>query len=414
MIYTLMHKNIEVVNLDINDETGYIKKITGISNTDHLPIGVSIKHDIVDRAALNEWWSDRTIPSSRANFKETLNSLCVRTPSALAMHSYGLSLSDHYWIRPESSDTKWEDVNFFDNDFSGDIGDILFDSTLSNKSIDFFSPDSTSDGNLPKRWKIINGKRCLIKAGSLPAYQQPYNEVIASMLCDRLGIPHVPYSVIRQNDSACSLCEDFVTPDTELIPAWRIFNTQKRDNNTSIYNHYVNCCNKLGIPNIIPSLDRMIVLDYIIANEDRHFNNFGVIRNPNTLEWIGAAPIYDSGTSLCYSRLTNKIVSTYNIKLVCKPFKSSHDEQLKLVTSFDWIDFNKLDSFSNDVNDFLSHNCSLDEIDRKRQTAIRRFITDRISRLQDFANTANTAKHKTTDSTQNDVIENIAASYDNP
>ncbi len=41
----------------------------------------------------------------------------------------------------------------------------------------------------------------------------------------------------------------------------------------------------------------MIVLDYIIANEDRHLNNFGLLRNAETLEWYGFAPIYDSGSS---------------------------------------------------------------------------------------------------------------------
>lgn len=39
----------------------------------------------------------------------------------------------------------------------------------------------------------------------------------------------------------------------------------------------------------------MIVLDYLIVNEDRHQNNFGVVRNAETLEYLGAAPIYDSG-----------------------------------------------------------------------------------------------------------------------
>lgn len=32
-------------------------------------------------------------------------------------------------------------------------------------------------------------------------------------------------------------------------------------------------------------------------NKDRHFNNFGVLRNTETLEWLGMAPIYDSGSS---------------------------------------------------------------------------------------------------------------------
>ena len=42
----------------------------------------------------------------------------------------------------------------------------------------------------------------------------------------------------------------------------------------------------------------MLVLDYIIANTDRHWNNFGVIRNADTRCYIDIAPIYDSGTSM--------------------------------------------------------------------------------------------------------------------
>ncbi len=120
----------------------------------------------------------------------------------------------------------------------------------------------------------------------------------------------VPYSV----------CEDFINENIELIPAWCILNSSKRDNNTSVYQHFVNCCETLGIKDAVPFLDRMITLDYIIANEDRHFNNFGVLRNAETLEWIGMAPIYDSGSSLGYDKVPAQIRSGQEI--ICKPFKT--------------------------------------------------------------------------------------------
>lgn len=110
--------------------------------------------------------------------------------------------------------------------------------------------------------------------------------------------------------------------------------------------HYVNLCEEHGIKNIRHSLDEMLVIDYIVANEDRHFNNFGVIRNAETLEWLSAAPIFDSGTSLGYNRLERSIA---DIK-VCKPFKKTHNEQLQLVTSFDWIEFSKINGIV-DEND---------------------------------------------------------------
>lgn len=45
----------------------------------------------------------------------------------------------------------------------------------------------------------------------------------------------------------------------------------------------------------MPFLDRMIVLDHTIANGDRHLNNFGLVRDADTLEWLGSAPVYDCG-----------------------------------------------------------------------------------------------------------------------
>ena len=63
---------------------------------------------------------------------------------------------------------------------------------------------------------------------------------------ERLGIPHVPYMVTWNKGAPYSVCEDFVTENTELIPAWRILKTQKKDNSTSVYQHFVNCCESLG------------------------------------------------------------------------------------------------------------------------------------------------------------------------
>lgn len=62
--------------------------------------------------------------------------------------------------------------------------------------------------------------------------------------------------------------------------------TRKKNNNTSVYQHFVNCCAAFGI-DIVPELDRMIVTDYIIANEDRHLNNFGFSAMPRRSNGLG-------------------------------------------------------------------------------------------------------------------------------
>ena len=402
---TLMHRRVEVAKLELDDETGIIQKIESVMSAEHLPVGVPVKNGIADRHELNKWWTDRSIPASRSGVREALETLDLTDTKVLLIRCFGLSLSDQYWICPEGTGLTWEKINFFDNSFSDDMGDVLFGKPNKAEDFDFSSPDNTSDGYLKKRWKIANGKRCLIKGGSNLERQQPFNEVIASKIMDRLGIDHVPYNMIWEDGEPYSVCEDFVTRDTELISAWRIMQTQKKDNSTSVYQHFVNCCKSLGAPDIVPALDRMIALDYIIANEDRHLNNFGLLRNAETLEWLGFAPIYDSGSSLGYNSLLSQIHTEKNI--TCKPFKRRHDEQVKLVTSFDWIDFSKLSDAGDMVREVFSDPRAKELISENRKEAIVQMVERHIESLQTIAE-SHTPRE---DSTKGDVEENVTEDY---
>lgn len=254
---------------------------------------------------------------------------------------------------------------------------MLLGKATAGAGFDFRSPDNTSDGFLKKRWKIVGGKRCLLKAGSNPFMQQPFNEVIATIVADRLGIPHVPYTLLWDDGTPYSVCEDFITPDTELVSAWRVMQSIKKDNSTSVYRHYLNCCKALGVSGMEHALDQMIVLDYLIANEDRHQNNFGLIRDANTLEWLGAAPLFDSGSSLGYDKLPNQILSLRGVE--CKPFKKTHAEQLKLVTSFDWIDFSKLEGIEWEIKEVFDQ--AGDYMDEGRKSAIISAFSSRLGNL---------------------------------
>ncbi|OUP68441.1 excisionase [Anaerotruncus colihominis] len=403
----LMHKRIAVAELLLDDTTGFIQKIDRVFQPEHLPVGVSVNKGIADRAALNEWWTDRSIPASRSGIREALETLDVTSTKMLLVRCYGLSLSDQYWIYPENSNLTWDQINFFENPFSDDMGDVLFGTQKKADGFDFSSPDNTSDGCLKKRWKILNGKRCLIKGGSNPFRQQPFNEVIAAGIMERLGIDHIPYTVMWKEDAPYSVCEDFVTADTELVSAWRIMQTQKKENSTSVYQHFVNCCKVLGAPNVVPSLDRMIILDYIIANEDRHLNNFGLLRNAETLEWLGFAPIFDSGSSLGYDKVAAQIRAGRDI--ACKPFKKHHAGQLKLVSSFDWIDFENLKDVESMITAVLSDEKNGEFIDESRISAIASAAVGRVQTLREIALTH--APNLAEITTEDDVEENIAEDY---
>lgn len=402
---TLMHKRKAVAEMELDESTGFILKISEIYDAEHLPVGISCKNGIADRKALNEWWTDRSIPASRSGVRNALEHLNISNTKMLLVRCFGLSLSDQYWIKPQNEEISWDDINFFDNPFSEDIGDVLFGTPKNMEGFDFSSPDNTSDGCLKKRWKLINGKRCLVKGGSDLARQQPFNEVIATKIMERLGISHVGYELIWDSGSPYSVCEDFVTADTELVSAWRILQTQKKPNNVSVYQHFVNCCQALGVTDIVKSLDRMLVLDYIIANEDRHLNNFGLLRNAETLEWIGFAPIYDSGSSLGYDKVASQIRSQADI--TCKPFKKSHADQIKLVSDFSWIDFDKLSDVDETIRETMAVEKAQELIDERRIAAITDGVRKRIDTLQGMALTHTI----TADTTDGDVEEDIAEDY---
>lgn len=383
--YTLMHKDIPVASIGISSATGTIYKINDVITPEHLPVGVRSKKDkaqktVIDRAGLDTWWSDRCIPEIRDGADAIFSKLNTRKPKTLITNAYGLSLSDAYWVKPKDSNIKWEDINFFNNAFSGDMGDILFENTKKNDNFNLCSPDNTTDGCLKKKWQIIDGKRCLIKGGNGAFNQQPFNEVIASRIMDKLDIPHIPYEIYWQDGYPYSVCETFASPDTELVSAWNVIQTKPKANHESFYMHYTKICKEFGIKDIEHSLDQMIVLDYITANEDRHFNNFGIIRDTNTLEWTGAAPIFDSGTSLGYDKLSHRLDT--NIK--CKPFRTSHEKQLELVKSFDWVDFSKLKDVRDDIAEIMSTDQAKEILGDTRHNDIAKFAEKRIKHLESF------------------------------
>ena len=372
--YTLMHKNIEVADISIDEVQGGIISIDSISTLEHFPIS-SLVSNQPDRKALNKWWTGRTIPASRDGLKPVLDKLGINSSKELIIKCLALSLSDQYWVKPKGSNIDWHDVNFFENSFSDDIGELLIGNEIDG-DIDLFSPSNTSDGRLKKKWKIIDNERYLLKAGSEPFQQEPFNEQFASDLMERLGIPHVNYEVVWDRGAPYSCCKCFISPETEFVTADKFLQLEKKSNNHNIYQHFIYLCEKNDIKNAADFLDKMITVDFLIANEDRHLNNFGLIRNAETLKWIGFAPIFDNGTSLVFH-------SKANPNIVCKPFKDTHSEQLRLVTSFDWLDLSKLNTLSDEAHNNYSYLYDAGYITLERLRQISSTVKERVDTLEE-------------------------------
>ncbi len=382
----LMFKDNPVVDLIIDNDSSLIVKVEKVHNSSLLPIGVNNLNGTLNSNLLSDWWKERSIPVSRSGVREALEKLNLLNPTSLIIKCHGLSLTDQYWLKEKEINVSWKDINFFDNDFSEDIGEILFGGERKDKPINFSSPDNTSIGNLKKRWKIVNGKRVLLKGGSNPFRQEPINEVVASKIMDILKISHVNYSIVIEDGYPYSVCENFVSKDNELVTAYQINKISKRYNDESVYQYLLRCSRLLGIKNAEIDFNKMILVDYLIANEDRHFNNFGFIRNIKTLKFVGFAPIFDSGSSFGFDKINEDIKTFDNI--LCKPFKSTHKEQLALIKDFSFINIKDLDKILDIVYKTFKQYESI-YLSEARIVAIVSSLKKRIDYLKDYINSLN-------------------------
>jgi hypothetical protein len=135
----------------------------------------------------------------------------------------------------------------------------------------------------------------------------------------------------------------------------------------------------LGIPGVTEGLDRMITVDFLIANTDRHFNNFGAVRNAETLEWLGLAPVFDCGTSMWHDQTTQLIRPGF--KTPSKPFRKEHEEQIRLVTSFDWLDLSRLKCIEEEYGELLKQSIYIDDARREKLCSA---LVSRIKLLEEF------------------------------
>ena len=340
----LMNKNTEVLVSEYLDNLGVFSKIYEIKNIDYAPLIINKnKEDIIK--VLNDWFKGRGIPLWRDKLDLLLHRLNISTPSELLDKAFGLSLSDQYWLKPYNLDICYDDINFFDNDF--EYTEFMEASLSKNSKIitndkSLRTPNNTTDGMLKKAWIIENGTRYLLKGGYKNELLQPFNEVLASEICTRLGFNHVEYSIDTYKDIVVSKCPCFINKDTELITCHQIRSDMKRHNDINDYEEYIKVLENHGIKDARIKLENMFILDFLIMNEDRHLNNFGIIRDINTLKWIDVAPIFDNGQSLnieYYDEEELHVSGEGKLFYEVKPF----EEIITIVKNIKRIDLSKLD-----------------------------------------------------------------------
>ena len=190
----LMNKNTEVLMAEYDSGLGVFTKIYDVYNIDYAPYIIKSFYNGTDvndtsfRTNLSDWFRGRGIPSWRDKLDLLLHRLDISVSSELLDKSFGLSLSDQYWLKPIDSDILYDDINFFDHDF--DYSEFLEASLSRNsktitKEESLKTPNNTTDGMLKKAWIIEDGTRYLLKGGYKNEVLQPFNEALASEISNK-------------------------------------------------------------------------------------------------------------------------------------------------------------------------------------------------------------------------------------
>lgn len=323
-LYTLMHKDTPCGVLQLDSSCSAVLHWQNLDNNLGPFLGQA------DLPKLQHWWKHRAVPGSRKMITHMMNNLEIDNPHEYLALNLALSISDSYWLRPADLDLQWDQVNLFRPSLSSPVP---YHSQMS------YSPNASLGGEMDKYWDIHDGDIKLVKIAARYFGQQSINEVFATTIHQqqKTAIPYVKYTAQKlQDNSIQSICSAFTSSEIEFIPAYEVLSSSKQNNQLSPYNQYITTCVQHGVDEaqIRDFLDYQTLTDFIISNTDEHLYNFGILRDTNTGNILGPAPIFDSGNSMFYEDILQKpLTRSALLKEPINGLYQSYEKILKQVSN---------------------------------------------------------------------------------
>ena len=277
-----------------------------------------------------KWLERRVIPKNRQFVDEILKTLglSVNNTKGIIDVCMGLSLNDSYWVVPENFEGSFADYNLYENRFSEALSLVAYTGVGGSREAFSTSPELTTNGMLRKAWRLVEGDGIyLYKGGTEGAANtgnEPYSEFYACQVARTMGLSCVEYDLENWKGVLASKCRLFTDVNTSFVPVSRIL---KKTTLKGCLDYY----KTLGA-DFHEQLCSMLVFDALIYNEDRHFGNFGVLRDNRSGAVIAPAPIFDNGLSLFNYAMPDdlKHLSEY-AKTRSNPYRISYEEICKEV-----------------------------------------------------------------------------------
>jgi len=237
---------------------------------------------------VEQWLSMRAIDEHRANsrlLKKALR-LTEKDNISTVVSVNAVTITDNYWIMPLDSDLTYKDVRF-DNDYFSNLalrgGYDSFNKAANSKCSR--TPELTNIGSFEKCWKLKKGEWWMYKRAD---HYRQFSEIFVAELGKELGFNMAEY----ERGDKCVKTKDFTNNAAVNFESAYSFMNDNED--------YVDVVKKLKeiAPQAIPDYVKMIFLDTVAANPDRHTHNFGLLRDVDTGKILSLAPNFDNNMAL--------------------------------------------------------------------------------------------------------------------
>ena len=298
----LMYKDIPVfrVNVDTGDIIVLQENLLPFSFKDNIKDAPEFNGDTTfykiqvklfiehNTSMLIQWLSQRTLILSQRYAKKLYQAyrLVQRddpfTKARLSLTYKSLSLLDNYWVTTDLN-IKWANINIRHNSLHKSVAQIQ----LHGKSLTLDgSPDPaafSTNGAYAKAWhRDPDGSLWLYKAADRNSEERV--EVMCSNILDRCNVRHCHYELRMDDDLSVCACPAMTSDAISIADG---------DTIISYYNHH-----DLNADRELQKLDphgywSLQIVSYLLADRDKHTQNWGVYYKADTMELLGLHPLFD-------------------------------------------------------------------------------------------------------------------------